>query len=199
MKTKKDMHFLYMNSFIKTLKEYATDQEQNSKHLPKIIYLGVKSVLTYHKPKSKEDVQRYFDFISSIKGLMSLLTPKEFINIFPIIKNYDGQKYETKDYFYTRDYVRTLDSEKPIGEKITEFLWEYWNWDIHHFCVESIGCISDLRRYDGHLSVFEEFSASQGIETPNTFQNSKGQAFYTRQGKPIKIAMSNSRHLKVVN
>ncbi len=58
--------------------------------------------------------------------------------------------------------------------------------------------MSALRRAEGHLDMMEEFMASQGMETPNTFKNSKGEAMYIRHGKPEKIHVTESNHLKVM-
>ncbi|RIJ64157.1 phage infection protein [Rummeliibacillus sp. POC4] len=191
---------LYLNAFLRVMDEYKVNQTEDVKiYVPRAIYYGVKVVVTYPKPESQQEALWYFEFISAIKGMMSLLTPNEFMNIFPITKNYDGDKYGMKDYFYTRDYIRTLGTNHSIGENISDFLWEYWNLDILDFSVKYFSCLSDLRRYEGHLGVFEEFMASQGQKTTNTFKNSKGQAFYiNKNGKPVRIAMSNHPHLKLV-
>jgi hypothetical protein len=58
---------------------------------------------------------------------MSQLTPREFMNIFPIDKTYDGERFECKDYFYTIKIVRALDQDAPIGDKLDDLLWEYMN------------------------------------------------------------------------
>jgi len=52
------------------------------------------------------------------------LTPSEFMTISPIEKEYNGHKWGFKDYFYTRDYINTLDPSKPIGqEEALHFIW----------------------------------------------------------------------------
>lgn len=199
MKKKTSKHDLYLNAFIRVMEEYKVNRMEDDKvYVPRAVYYGVKVVTTYPEIESQKEAMHYFELISAIKGMMSFLTSSEFINLFPIIKNYDGDKYGMKDYFYTRKYVNNLDPDQAIGKNIEKLLWEYWNLDINLFCVKSITCMSDLRRYDGHLGVFEEFIASQGHKTNNTFKNSKGQAFYMRNGKPIRIAMSNHPHLKLV-
>ena len=53
--------------------------------------------------------------------------------------------------FYTKEYIDSLEVDKPIGaeDKVLEFLWEYHNWDITEFVVESMSCISDYNRLQG--------------------------------------------------
>ncbi|GAB6151770.1 hypothetical protein JCM17380_05200 [Desulfosporosinus burensis] len=41
--------------------------------------------------------------------------PYESVNLLPIRKDYRGHKYESKDYFYTRDYIKGLD---PSGGRL---------------------------------------------------------------------------------
>ena len=66
---------------------------------------------------------------------MGTLKPKEFMELYPIPKEYDGHKYEIKDYFYTRDYIKGLEQENPIGTEVFNLLWEYQNRDLIHFNV----------------------------------------------------------------
>ena len=61
---------------------------------------------------------------------LGCLTVREFINIFPITKRYDGGK-EFKDYFNTMEAMANdygLDSKIPVKDnKYLEFLWDYYN------------------------------------------------------------------------
>lgn len=151
-------------------------------------------------PEKREydEISSAFQIANAIQDTTGKLTPKEFMNIFPIDKEFDGDKYEMKDYFYTKEYIETVDQDKPIGEKVHEFLWEYMNREIMNFSVKILCLMSALRRAEGHLDMMEEFMASQGMETPNTFKNSKGEAMYIRHGKPEKIHVTESNHLKVM-
>jgi hypothetical protein len=54
--------------------------------------------------------------VQVILSSIGSLKPAELVNIFPIEKTYDGDRWGVKDYFYTRDYLNTLDPDKPIGE-----------------------------------------------------------------------------------
>jgi hypothetical protein len=130
---------------------------------------------------------------------MSNLTPNEFINIFPITKDYDGNRWQSKDYFYTMDYIRQMNSNEPIGEKINEFLWEYHNWNISMFVVNMMSIASDLRRLDTGKGIMEEFCDENNIKTYTLHTNNQGKQFLidNETGKKTKVKRS-AKHLKVI-
>lgn len=198
-KRRPEKYELYEHAYMRLLNKYRADQSQNQgTYLVKMAWLGVKIVGSQPDARTREEAVKQFEFIEIIQGCLSTLRPKQFEQLFPIEKKYDGEKYEVKDYFYTRKYMDELPQDEPIGQNISELLWEYQNWDINFFTAESMGAISAMRRFDGHLGLFEEFMAQQGKDTPNTFKNSKGQAYYVRHGKPQKIKTSKSDYLRLV-
>lgn len=105
-----------------------------------------------------------------------------------------------KDYYSTLEAIEELGLQQNelIGDKLEDLLLDYMNDDIREFEVKSLTTISKIRRFEGHLHLFEEFMAANGHDTQNTFKNSKGQAFYVRNGIPEKIKMLNKSHLQVV-
>lgn len=131
---------------------------------------------------------------------MSLLTLHEFINLFPIEKVYDGANYEMKDYYTTLEAISELRLEpyERIGESILKLIMEYMNRDIMDFAVQGMVAMSAISCFDGHLDLMEEFMAQQGMETENTFRNSKGEVMYVRHGKPVKLKLNKKEHLQVV-
>src|SRR5690625_1117155 len=83
-----------------------------------------------------------FHLTNSIQQIMSQLTPKEFMNIFPITKDYKGYKWDIKDYYSTMEYVNKLDQSRPIGEEIDKFLREYMNEEINRFSIAILRLMS---------------------------------------------------------
>lgn len=191
----KNKYHLYLNALINAVNEYKDNTDQD---VTKVIFYGVKIINSGRGAKGYNEALSCFQLASVIKELMGKLTPAQFMNIFPIEKDFKGHKWEMKDYFYTMDYINTLDTNKPIGEEILNFLMEYTNREITFFNVEVTGCLSTLRQHDGHLDIFEEFIASQGKETENTFKNSKGEVLYIRHGKPEKLQKIKSKHLTII-
>lgn len=186
---------LYLNAFI-----YAVNscQEGAEKDVSKIVLYGVKLINSQPETSDHEYILSSFQVASTIKNFVGELTPAQFMNIFPIDKEFKGEKWETKDYFYTMDYIKTLEVTKPLGDQALVFLTEYTNREIHNFHVKVFSYLSALRQREGHLNIMEEFMASQGMETPNTFKNSKNEALYVRHGKPVKIEQSKPVRLKLI-
>lgn len=134
---------LYDKTYGKVLKEYNNNSSQDAKPLiKKLIVYGVKMVnsKSEYRDKTYEQTEENFNFGELIKACMSLLIPSEFINTFPIDK-------EFKDYFYTKDYIAKLDKDKPIGKEINMLLWEYTNMQLTKFNIRLMGYISDLRQF----------------------------------------------------
>ncbi|MCI1921765.1 MAG: hypothetical protein LKJ22_07535 [Liquorilactobacillus nagelii] len=96
-------------------------------------------------------------------GLIEQLTPKQFCQIIPIKKDFNGHKFGCKDYFYTKDWI-----EKNIGwnSKIPDgfqFLMEFWADDIFNLSVWMTTVVSDNQRRQSGKSLFEKFAEENGI------------------------------------
>lgn len=60
-------------------------------------------------------------------NLMVGVNIREFLNIYPLKKTYDGEKYQIKDYYYSKRYVDTLLSITEVfrdENDVDEFLME---------------------------------------------------------------------------
>ncbi|AFK86969.1 MULTISPECIES: hypothetical protein [Thermoanaerobacterium] len=192
---------IYKKAYVNTLKAYQIGQD-TLPIIKKAIFYGVKMINTMKDEIIGEDLICNFKLINSIIDMMSTITPKEFINIFPIKKDYKGYKFDTKDYFYTIDYLKTLDLDTSIGDKILDFLWEYVNDDIHEFVVKMLLTMSHLRQMEGQPSIAEEFANMMGIKTYKVYTDNKGKKFLydsetgktmpIKDKKSFKIIKSNS-------
>lgn len=208
MKTRDNdyMYGLYLDSFIRAVKEFADDPDNKDStiHIERAILYGVKAINV--KPKDdyliREHIENEFSFINAITKLMGTLTPGEFMQVFPIEKEYKGHKWGMKDYFYTRDYIKTLDPDKPIGpdDEILEFLWEYHNWEISLFVVASMECISNWNRLNGEPTFMDEFAEEMGLKTYTMHTDNQGNSFMLdgETGKTMKVSKPRPKHLKVV-
>ena len=167
-KRRENKHMIYLNAFIETIRNYADKMESEedfSLYLKRAVYYGVKIVNSIDRPIDKTKSNSNLEIADTIKALMSCLTPREFENLFPIDKTYDGKKWQSKDYYYTKEYLKKLDPDKSIGDKeIHSFLWEYQNIEITMFNVNLIGFMSDIREGQGYQSIMEEWIDKVGIE-----------------------------------
>lgn len=71
------------------------------------------------------------------------LTPRQMINLFPLKKEFDGERYGCKDYFYARKSVEEYGLDRRI-ENAVDFLWDYQNDDLARFMVEYL-CFAGKR------------------------------------------------------
>ena len=199
----KNLHCLYKKAYYHTLEEWhkAYEKSKDTKsYIKKLIIYGIKLMNTtiqdseYISPK---DIEYNIKFADLIKNLMATISPKEFINLFPLDKNYNGDKYGMKDYFYSMEYIDKLDKNDPIGENIMEFLLEYQNSQITNFNLKVIKNISALRKFNGERSLAEEFADDVGITTYNLYTDDKGKQFVI-DNKTGKTTLVKNNHLKIV-
>lgn len=197
------MHELYTKAYKNTAQSYIDNQQQDEKSLiKKLIFYGVKAVNTKKDPEYiiREEVEKDFELVNILQNLMATLTPREFMNIFPVEKEYEGHKFGMKDYFYTQDYIKGLDLDKPIKEEILHFIWEYHNRELTNFNVQIMEYISRLRKLDGKTSLADEFANMMGLETFSLHSDDQGREYLISQktGKTLKVRKPRSRYLKVV-
>lgn len=167
---------LYYKAYVCKVEQMAKDAggELDQTLIMSLVFLGTKAIIGTmgkDRPKDLDALIKKFKNAEAIKLIMSLLTPKQFINIFPIEKTYDGAKYECKDYFSTMEMVNSLDQDSPIGDKIDDFLWDYMNRDTRLFQVETMSLISDIMRANGEPGLMECMTADLG--TPLYYSDSK--------------------------
>ncbi|PEU16796.1 MULTISPECIES: hypothetical protein [unclassified Bacillus (in: firmicutes)] len=200
-KPKTDFTNIYYRMFVKSTKEvYADKTHSNRDALKRLIFSAMKFISSLSKrDEDRESLEEKLIFINTIKHFMSLLTPKEFENIFPIDKHYDGKKREVKDYFYTKEYINGLDEHSLIGEKIDEFLWEYHNIRISLFAVNSLSIISKLNRLETGKSLFEEVFPNMKTYTMHETYGGKKIMVDNETGKTTEVKQPRPRYLKVIN
>lgn len=94
------------------------------------------------------------NYITSLTGMIEELTPREFTQLFPIKKNYDGLQYGMKDYFTTTKYIESIGWDKKICNGI-EFLTEYVNDDVTPLAAKLMVTIADYTDPDWFARFFE--------------------------------------------
>ncbi|MFJ8529944.1 hypothetical protein [Bacillus sp. NPDC094106] len=197
-----DIYLRMFTSAVRELQEQKIAKEVCSKEsYKKAIFAGVRFVRY-----SKNDTLNYdylinkFQLIGYLQHLMGALTPREFINIFPITKEYDGDKWGEKDYFFTMKRAKEIGMDTPIGEKVLEFLYDYTNLDMTFFTVSSMTIMSRIRQVEGKKSLAEEFCEKLGVDTytMHTDQQGKQQLTNNRTGETQEVKKARPRYLKPV-
>lgn len=196
---------LYKKAFTNELHKEVTTIQEIRDNLKQIVYYSVKFINQRDRRDLQftwEQAELEFNLICQIKDTMKKLTLDEFINIFPIPKEYDGEKYGVKDYYYAIETFREYKYDEPIGENLEEILWDTMNYDIFSFNAYLFSVMSALRRFQGQKGIFEEFMDEQGIET-FTMNESVGKKYLqsNKTGKTVPVKTVKKRkpvYLKVV-
>lgn len=99
--------------------------------------------------KSCLEIENRYQELKQVMDTIGRLTPLELLRMFPVKKEYDGEKWGTKDYFYTMDRLRRLPADKPIGDAqdVAVLLWDYQNWDLTFLLLQWENVLGDLHVY----------------------------------------------------
>lgn len=202
---KKDItskYSIYLEAFIrladKKLDKLTVDENEIEEDIvAQYVYLGVNVIQTMKEEKStitKEYSQSAFQLVETVIYAIGLLTPRKFMQIFPIDKRYDGEKYDRKDYFFTLDKMKEHGLDKRIGKEgeVFSFLWDYENHIIRMFLVKYMSIIGWERQFQGGQDPFVEFMQKEGIPT-YTFHEKDGYMVNNITGECTKISKPKKR------
>jgi hypothetical protein len=202
-KEKPDFVELYSNAMMRTLERQKEAPEDKQANLRAIFY-GVKLIgVTDNRHLSAEGAYSRFWLIESIKASIGKLTPQELMQIFPVRKVYDGERWEVKDYFFTMDVLRQHGLDKPMGGAVDDLLWNYMNRDIGEFVVASIGAMDELRRHSGEQCLMKEFAEQKGMKLPMYIMTTdrKGRRWLTNDetGERQRVKVKRPKYLRAVS
>lgn len=189
---------LYLNAF-KNVIHKRMENEADKQLLKQNIFYLVKIINMKPKPENYEEAHSDFQLHSILKHLIEKLTPAEFMQLFPIKKEFDGHKYGVKDYFYTIDYIESLEQDKPIKDGL-RFLTEYCNDDIHELNVNMMMNLSYLRQMQGKPSLAEEWAVNNDIEFYVKHTDPAGKEYLLdSKGRTQRVMKPRPKHLRLVN
>ncbi|MCM1044456.1 MAG: hypothetical protein NC417_03000 [Candidatus Gastranaerophilales bacterium] len=119
-----------------------------------------------------EEAQVAFQLIDAIFTVCGYLTLRNFVNTFPIEKDYSGEKWQCKDYFSTMEVLSKMDWDKPIGkDELSELLWDYDNSDLRHAYVEFTTAMSAIYRAQTGKGIAETWCEDMGIPTYTVYKD----------------------------
>jgi len=175
--------------------------------LAKIGFAGIKYICTMRdvtrenkrlsidEGRTLAEEQIKFQMIDSIFTILGCLTLRNFVNTFPIEKDYSGGKWECKDYFSTMEVLSNMDWDKPIGrEKFFDFLWDYENGDLRNVCVDYMCAMSAIYRSQTGKGIAEQFCGDHGIGA-YTVDNETGIMKNNQTGDIVKAKRASHLHL----
>lgn len=201
-KAKPDYKGLYTKALLHTVEQLKKEPEDKQVKLRAVFY-GVKYVNATHKGHlSAEEAANLFALVSAISSYMEELTPRELMQMFPVQKVYDGDRWEIKDYFFTMDVLRQHGLDKPLGKDVQEILFDYTNMNINRFMVATMSAMSAISRYNGGRGFMEEFAAYQGIElqTYTMSKDKQGRSWLTdtATGKRQRVKVKRPKYLRAI-
>ena len=172
IKTEQSKHEIYKRNFKRVLQSIIDKSFKNKDDavtsFRKAVFYGVKTVVTYPKNEylTREKLMERFEETEMVKMLIEFLSPIELMQVFPVDKQYDGFKYETKDYFSTMEMLNKLDINTSFRDKkvdINMILMGYENIFITVFMLEIVNMIDGFRKLEGKESMIVEFMREQGV------------------------------------
>ena len=190
-KTAFDFAWHYINGFIRNMQRYIDSGNTDRDALKRSVYFGVKYVAGNQKT---EDPKRLLSFAHVVKLAIAELSPAELIAIFPVQKAYNGQRTESKDYFYTMDQLNAHGMKTKIGDAVDDMLWDFRNLDIEFFTIRCLGLIDEIRRMDGQPGLIE---AHFGIKPRFLCKNAQGKEFLfdPATGRTAKVKPRTRMHV----
>ena len=117
---------------------------------------------------------------------VSKLTYREFMEIYPVNKRYDGDKWETRDYYSTMEFLSDIDLDSQIGgeKQVMDLFWEYDNWELLDVASASMCVMSAMSRKLLGVDPAEAFFTKE----ENYAHDSKGNIVgVTEDGKTHKV------------
>lgn len=199
----------YLNAISESCENRAGKiSELPQSELMKIGLSGVKYICSFRDVKqenerlhtgyveSLEESKIKYQVIDSVLTVLSSLTLRNFVITFPIKKDFDGHKWESKDYFYTMDVLSKMDWNKPIGrDKIFDFLWDYVNEDLQEACIEYMCTMSAIYRSQTGRGIAEQWLSDKGVPS-YTIDEDTGIMKNNQTGEIAKIKKSS--HIQIV-
>ena len=147
--------------------------------------------------QSLEESKEIFNMIDAIFSVMGHITLKNLVTTFPITKDFDGHKWECKDYFYTMEELSKLDWDKPVGrDYIAELLWDYENDDLRCAYMDYMTSMSVMYREQTGKDITKTWLEDLGVPT-YTFNDEAGIMQNKETGEIVKIN-KNPSHLQIV-
>lgn len=176
---------LYKENYLKALREI--DDK-------KVVYYGIKyfNSIVLSSNMDMKDVKSILNDSFIIDGFIRDLSFLDILNMFPIIKDYKGYKYQSKDYWSTKEYLETININEIIGDNIDDFYWNYYNHDIMSFSIKRLLLIDKLRKLTNRESLMSSFLKEFNVEA-YSYDKNKNIMIGRTSGKVVKVSKPRKR------
>jgi len=168
------------------------------------VYSGVKAVCYVYDEEfsrevnktvpTRESVECWMDVYSLVDGCISTLTPSELMSVFPIHKDFNGKKTETKDYFSTMEKINEIGLDSVLGrDRAVKLLFNYHNNHVFDYVIAKLGIISLYNQYNGGRSLAEEFAEKLNLTPYRLMTGVDGKEFMYDPVKQTSYAVAKPR------
>lgn len=190
----------YHNTVSSLFEKYKSIDEWSQDELMKVALCGVKYIKyvaeierenqrldsTYQTPF--EVKENGFNLIDALFGIIGRIKLNNLVKIFPIDKEYDGDKWGCKDYFFTMDVLKEKGLDNAVGrDGVFDLMWDYMNKDLREVTVFFMSCMSAMYKQQSGVSFAEKFCEDNGIGT-YTMDKENGLLIDNQTGEIAKVS-----------
>lgn len=132
--------------------------------------------------------QNAFNMIDALYSIIGRIKLKNLIKIFPIDKDYDGAKWECKDYFFTMDVLREKGLDNAVGrDSVFDLLWDYENRELRKLTVFYMSCTSAMYQRQTGMTFMDKFCEDNNIDSYSV-DRENGIMVNNQTGKSAKLS-----------
>jgi len=197
---KPDRFGMYSKMFMRSLLK---GSESGALDYKKLSYCGVRlaNLSIAQKALTKDVAESRFRFFRMIIDFISKLTPAELITVFPVIKAYDGERWECKDYTYVMGVLKSHGVNRVIGDNVDSILMDYLNPHINVFMTSLLCLVDQIRYFEGRKGLIEEFFGDS-VRKYSKFTDYDGkEKMYCEQTDEVVVVApvrKSAKHLRVL-
>lgn len=118
------------------------------------------AIIRYLPHKSENDAPFYYRYVFNA---LHRQTPRQLMRLFPVSKQYDGARWQSKDYFTTMRMIHSHGIDNPISDAVS-FLWDYVNPHTSAFLAGFFCAVDRARRAGGSPGLMESFAQQTGVQ-----------------------------------
>ena len=160
----KRIELLYKNARSYLIRFLDNNMSGDKEFIKKMVYynatfLAMNRAAELSTAKTISDIDRVINWFFMTLHAIGFLTADELISIFPIGKDFNGKRYEMKDYFYAKEQISKIQRDKPlydIGSEIIELLPNLNNNILMNLSVGFVMANNLKRKMEGKMDIMEE-------------------------------------------
>ena len=124
--------------------------------------------------RTLREAQAAFTMMDVTIAVLGYINVCNLITMFPVKKEYDGEKWCCKDYYFTMNVINKMNLDKTLGkEGMLDLLWDYQNDDLRNFLSEYLCATSELYRAQTGKGIVEQWCEDNGIPTYTVEEKAK--------------------------